>query len=336
MLAAQKSTKLKSHSGLTICLGPVSAADHILGYSLDFATSFSKYPYFSLFWLNGFSHNDLNTPTTMDSQVRSYFKSLKDTGALNTTMVIFLSDHGMRFGKIRETYIGYIEERLPFIYFWLPEWFKTAYPDKADNLVKNANRLTSPFDIYMTLADVLGVQTVAEGCPKCVSLFKEVPWNRACMDAGITDHWCTCAEYKTISTEAAPVRVIAKFVVDEINAILQNYTGDLQNGMKCSKLQAKRVLSMRSKIFSKISGYQEFVILVQTVPGNALFEATVSHKYTFNVMDSISRINSYSKQSQCMNNSYAKKYCFCEKITSSGSNSTAALQNLPANATVAR
>uniref|UniRef100_A0A0A9ZE12 Uncharacterized protein n=1 Tax=Lygus hesperus TaxID=30085 RepID=A0A0A9ZE12_LYGHE len=313
MLAAEKSVKTKLHSGLIICLGPMKSADHILDYSLNFATAFSQYPTFSLYWMNGFSHNDLNTPTTMDNDMVTYLKRLSNSGALNTTMVILLSDHGMRFGKIRETYIGYLEERLPFIYFSLPEWFKTAYPSKVDNLVKNAHRLTSPFDVHMTLQDVLGVKKTAEGCPKCQSLFEEVPWNRSCLDAGITEHWCTCAEYKTLSTESSPVRVIAKFVVDQINDIAANYSRFLQNGTSCSKLRAKRVLSMRSKVFSKSSGYQEYVILVQTVPGDALFEATISHNYTFKIVDTVSRINSYSKQSTCMNDAYAKKYCYCLK-----------------------
>ncbi|KAF6204347.1 hypothetical protein GE061_002688 [Apolygus lucorum] len=313
MLAAEKSVKTKNHAGLIICLGPMKSTDHILGYSLDFASTFAQYPTFSLFWMNSFSHNDLNTPTTMDNDMVIYLKRLSDSGALNTTMVILLSDHGMRFGKIRETYIGYLEERLPFIYFSLPEWFKTAYPSKVDNLVKNAHRLTSPFDVHMTLQDILGAKKTAEGCPKCKSLFEEVPWNRSCADAGITEHWCTCAEYKTLSTESNAVRVIAKFVVDQINLVAANYSRFLDNGTFCSKLRAKRVLSLRSKLFSKSSGYQEYVILVQTVPGDAMFEATISHNYTMKIMDTISRINSYSSQSTCMNDAYAKKYCYCVK-----------------------
>ncbi|BES97765.1 catalytic activity [Nesidiocoris tenuis] len=313
MLAAEKSTKLKIHASLNICLGPVLAADHILNYLVDFATTFNQYPTFSLFWLNGFSHNDLNTPTTMDANIEAFLDRLSASGALNSTMVIFLSDHGMRFGKIRETYIGYVEERLPFIYFWLPEKFKNAFPSKVNNLVLNSNRLTSPYDVHMTLLDVLGSKrNGTDGCSTCRTLFDAIPWNRSCADAGITEHWCTCAEYKTLSTEAAPVRVIAEFVVTEINEILKNYTTYVDQGTHCAVLKAKRVLSMRSKIFSKESGYEEYVMLLQTVPGDALFEVTISHTFQFKIMDSISRINSYSTQSRCMKDAYAKKYCYCE------------------------
>lgn len=296
----------KKYKGSAGCIGPVTPTQHILNYSINIATTFSGYPTFSLYWLNGM-HQDLNRPTTIDDDMRRYFeKDLKDSGALNTTMVIFMSDHGIRWGEIRKTYVGHIEERLPFLYFWLPEWFKSAYPVKLYNMIKNTNKLTSHYDVYMTLADVLGVHNAAEGCPECVSLFTEAPWNRSCTDAGIPEHWCTCTETLPTKDGHGPGRAMAEFVVQVINDNLKQYN-------VCAILEVQQVVSVRSKIFSKTSGFEEFVIIVQTSPGNAMFEATVSHKKTYEIVGSISRINSYGKQSYCVDNSYAKNYCYCEK-----------------------
>lgn len=61
----------------------------------------------------------------------------------------------MRWGNIRETFVGWYEERLPFIYIWLPDWFRNENPDAYQALKLNENRLTSPFDLYETFRDIL-------------------------------------------------------------------------------------------------------------------------------------------------------------------------------------
>ncbi|XP_073972048.1 uncharacterized protein isoform X2 [Rhodnius prolixus] len=316
MLAGEKRLKMKTINSLNVCIGPTATPDHILDYAVDFVHTFNGALTFSLFWMNSYSHNDLNSPSLIDSRVLKFFKDLEKTGALDTTLVIFLSDHGMRFGKIRETYVGWLEERLPYIYFWLPDWFQRIHPEKTKSLMKNVNRLTSPFDVHVTLLDILGQKPIGPaGCPTCQTLFKEVAWNRTCLDAGITDHWCTCSEYKTLSLDSSPVLAIARHVLDELNKLVENGSHNLSNRTKCAKLKLKRVLSLRSKIFTRKIGYKEFVILLQTVPGEAMFEATVRHKSTFQIMDTVSRINTYGSQSNCMKDAFLQKYCFCEKVT---------------------
>ncbi|KAF6208899.1 hypothetical protein GE061_014641 [Apolygus lucorum] len=201
------------------CVGPIKAAHHIFNYSIDFARCFQNQPTFSLFWLNSFSHNDANEPSTMDDEVVSYFKRLADSGIFKTTMVIFLSDHGLRTGLIRETYVGHVEDRQPFIYLWVPESFKIDNPEKISSLERNTYKLTSPYDVHLTLVDVLGENSTAEGCPGCQSLFEPVPWNRSCLDAGITEHWCACNEYEDVLVDFRTqwVQDLAKAVVDQIN-----------------------------------------------------------------------------------------------------------------------
>ncbi|XP_014294449.1 uncharacterized protein [Halyomorpha halys] len=313
MLAAEKFLKLKVKNTLNVCLGPTSTSDYILDYLIDFAKTFYNTLTFSLFWLNNFSHNDVNTPSAMDKRMLSFFTDLKSTQALENTLIIFISDHGIRYGKIRETYVGWIEERLPFIYFWVPPKFKKIHPERYHNLLINADRLTSPYDLHLSLKDLLGMpKNGTAACPTCHSLFDEVPWNRSCINAGITEHWCTCAEYKSLSTESAPVRAIARFVLDHINGLLINGTTSLVNGTKCAKLKVNRVVSVRSKIFSKKLGHNEYVILFETLPGEALLEATVKHKNSFKVMDTVSRVNAYASQSKCIKDAFLAKYCFCQ------------------------
>lgn len=136
-----------------------------------------------LSWINNFSHSTNEIPKEMDDRVVMFFQQLEETGAFNTTFITFLSDHGMRWGKIRQTTIGWYEERLPFIHVWVPDWFKQNHPVIYNNMKTNSKRLTSPFDLHLTLREILRLSrqdntslTVDEcpGCPKCCSLFSEV------------------------------------------------------------------------------------------------------------------------------------------------------------------
>lgn len=96
-------TQVRRLHRLSACLGPATAAEHILGYASSLATILQDHLYFALFWMNSFSHNSVNSPSTMDERLFHFWRDLLRSGALRNTLVLFLSDHGMRFGKIRET-----------------------------------------------------------------------------------------------------------------------------------------------------------------------------------------------------------------------------------------
>lgn len=53
----------------------------------------------------------------------------KHTGTFDNTLVIFGSDHGARFGNLRETALGRVEERLPLHLMVFPQWFRKDYKD---------------------------------------------------------------------------------------------------------------------------------------------------------------------------------------------------------------
>lgn len=151
MLAAEKHLPIKRKHSLTFCLGNKHSADHIYDFAMDFATHYRKDASFGLYWTNTFSHNDISDPSSMDSKMRSYLGSLDSRGVLNDSMVVFFSDHGLRFGPVRHLNIGWLEERLPMIFIWLPEWFQKQHPEIVQALKINRNRLTNPYDLHMTL-----------------------------------------------------------------------------------------------------------------------------------------------------------------------------------------
>ena len=106
-MAAEKYLKIKYKSALKFCLGFQNYADFIYQYALDFATVYRNDPFFGLFWTNTFSHNDISDPSSMDERIKFYLEELETRGILNTSAVIFFSDHGLRFGPVRQLLVSW-------------------------------------------------------------------------------------------------------------------------------------------------------------------------------------------------------------------------------------
>ena len=105
--------------------------------------------YFVFHFMAKLTHDYLNNAGYMDLFVYNLLERLFQDNLLKDTIVIFFSDHGIRFGEIRETLSGKYEERLPFAHIYVPEEWRNQ------NLSINQNRLTSPFDIHATLKHIL-------------------------------------------------------------------------------------------------------------------------------------------------------------------------------------
>ncbi|XP_030767011.1 uncharacterized protein LOC115890804 isoform X3 [Sitophilus oryzae] len=315
VMASEKLQKV-TINGMTYCTGPETAGERILNLVEDFAVTFKQNPHFGFFWMNSFSHNNVNSPSMMDSKTKQLLANLEANDVYNNTLIIFLSDHGMRFGDIRLTPTGWQEERLPFIYFSFPNWFKEKYPEQYLNFKSNTNKLTTPYDLYITLQHILVLSgfnyTIknSDACPECLSLFEKVPSERSCEEAGIVDHWCTCAGYVEKKLEPEEQEKLKKFFLEEIQKIIQSRDGN----DKCIRYSVESISTRISQKFSyKTNSYA--LVYLRTNP-KAVFETTIS--YEGDIMSSnltlgdISRLDFYNTHSKCVSDDYLKKYCFCK------------------------
>lgn len=189
MLAAERFLPVVKYDGMNFCLGPRSAPDRVYGYVEDFVRLHNRHGYFAVFWLNTFSHNDVNTPSAMDRRTADMLSRLLGDRLLDNAVTVVLSDHGLRFGRIRETQVGWLEDRMPAFYARLPPGYVAAHPGHQAALAANKRRLTSPFDLHLTLKQLLSPDghgdenvnrrvPVATGCPTCRSLFHLADVNR--------------------------------------------------------------------------------------------------------------------------------------------------------------
>ena len=94
------------------------------------------------------THDSLNAAHYMDVPFSQFFSKIFNQDLMNDTLLIFFSDHGLRSGEFRKTISGEIEDRLPFIYIYLPQNTNKTY---VENLKQNQYRLTTSYDIHATL-----------------------------------------------------------------------------------------------------------------------------------------------------------------------------------------
>uniref|UniRef100_A0A182WHQ3 Uncharacterized protein n=1 Tax=Anopheles minimus TaxID=112268 RepID=A0A182WHQ3_9DIPT len=322
-LAAEKNLSKKMKNSLTFCLGYQNYADYIYQYALDFASQYRNDPYFGLFWTNTFSHNDISDPSSMDLRMKYYIERLEERGILNNSMVVFFSDHGLRFGPVRMLLTGWLEERLPFNFIWLPDWFREEHPEIVQALKINRNRLTNPYDLHATLKHVLELSGRIDNlpgplsCPNCQSIFVEAPWNRSCEETAIESHWCTCANFQPIDKRSPMVQRAIAFVIDYVNRDLEDHRNSTTSNYACATLSLGSITL--AKMAHEPKGtlpYKDYLLIFEGKPGGGKFESTVRYyqeRDAFEITGSISRLNEYASQSECMHIDYLRKYCYCQR-----------------------
>nr|XP_016933185.1 uncharacterized protein LOC108012347 isoform X1 [Drosophila suzukii]XP_016933186.1 uncharacterized protein LOC108012347 isoform X1 [Drosophila suzukii]XP_016933187.1 uncharacterized protein LOC108012347 isoform X1 [Drosophila suzukii]XP_036670726.1 uncharacterized protein LOC108012347 isoform X1 [Drosophila suzukii] len=312
-------------NGLVHCLGYETAAEHVYDYGLEFTRRFLNETYFGFFWTNTHSHSDISQTSSMDDYMAEYLRKLVRQGTMDNTVVVFFSDHGMRFGPTRATWSGHLEERLPAIFIWLPHHLRRSHPEFVRGLQVNRNRLTTPYDLHLTMKHILSISGRADmeslgpapDCPQCQSLLRPVSPVRSCSDVGIEDHWCTCWEYDTISSSSKESRMLGKRVVSYLN----NYVAEFRNGTVAKLCAPLSLHSIKSAFRAHHNALDPeevhtYRLIFVTSPNKGQYEATLRHNHTddsVTVTGSVSRLNVYSGEADCMNDFAAKKYCYCRK-----------------------
>ncbi|CAH0554076.1 unnamed protein product [Brassicogethes aeneus] len=315
ILGAEK-LGIKDYLNMDYCTGPENTGERIMNAAKDFSTTYKINKYFGLFWMNSFSHDDINLPGTMDEKVLDFFTDKDFIESIEDTFVVFFSDHGFRFGDIRFTYTGWLEERMPFIFIKVPDRFKGMFAKEYSNLLSNTQKLTNPYDVYLTLQNILEIgdenynAVKSEACPKCYSLFQEIPEHRTCDEAAVEPHMCTCTGYSPIDPKQDLVRNFSNFVLTGINDIIK---ASYPTTLLCNLYKLNRVYSAgMSETFVKNNENVHYVLLlIETVP-EAMFEATLEiSNGAVRLVGEAGRLNKYAPQSYCVDGKDLKQYCHC-------------------------
>lgn len=294
-----------------------------LQYLKSFIKSYPGKRKFGFVFLSDLCHRWANLLSAGDDGFLEFFKSLKNESLLNDTLFITMGDHGpYTYGAIRDSPQGKLEHRLPFLSLTFPAWFKRSYPVQMAALIRNSRIISSPFDLHKTMKHLLTfpLKTFVQTDTIGESLFEPLPDDRACEDTGIPEFYCPCLSLRSIDTAHAHVHRAGKVAVKHINDILMSRS---ISARLCHQLELKAIFEAYQKMPSRGSPKNvqtdhrntscKYQIKFQTTPGDGLFEALLKMNSTggFEILNHISRINTYGNQSSCIGVPYIKPYCLC-------------------------
>jgi hypothetical protein len=278
--------------------------------------------FFGFFWSTSYTHDDFELNSEGDAAVLEFLKSYQQSGASNNTVLMVISDHGLRWGAFRETYQGRLEEHLPLLMFVLPDWFKRRYRRAVSNLRCNRGALTTHFDLHYTLLDLVHLEHIEddviatrqqeENRTRGRSLFLQMQVNRTCRDAGIPISYCTCSDQvEHLDKNDTRSWTAATSLLDFINGLLKDTP-------KCAQLAIENVkqsfIEMGGSLAEINNSTSRLVVTVELKPGGGLFEGALQYHDdadAYNEVETVSRINEYGSQSHCVEDAKLKLYCYC-------------------------
>ncbi|CAF0825370.1 unnamed protein product [Rotaria sordida] len=287
----------------------------------------SNYPTFGIMKMNEMSHDYLERLFWIDYDLKNFFENLFQKNLLNNTILIFCGDHGHRQHRIRLTRIGGFEVKLPFFSMLFPQSFKQQFPQAMKNLKNNEQMLTSWWDVYETLANILKmIEQPSIFDPLLVnwhsttagiSLFHPIP-ERNCSSAGIPEKYCPCSRSTPLDTTLPVIKELALVTIDHINNV------KLKSHMHlCLPLELKTIIRAEveklptpKKIDNKIANFTEsYTVLFEVLPSGGIFESRLLyHQQTKRIQlhSDILRVNLYGETSACIQDKYElRSFCYC-------------------------
>ncbi|XP_015929497.2 uncharacterized protein [Parasteatoda tepidariorum] len=329
---AQSELRTNHRLNKSPCLDHQLETELMFDYVKNFVKTMDKRPYFAFTMVSVLTHDFFNAASYVDVPALRLLEALQDAGALNNTALIMFSDHGLRYGDIRNTYIGKLEERMPFMYIHLPKWYLQENPELKKNLAINQDRLITLFDIHATLKHLLHLNmTFPEKTDELgLSLFREIPENRTCADANIKQHWCPCNNFKPVAVNSSFIISVSEAMVSYINKLL------LSHADVCETLELEEItdaqmgqsndLALKFERDENAARNQsivlgdappiisDYLITLRTKPGGAIIEGSARYDDGRRVAKviGVSRINKYGLQSWCIDSQSLKLYCYCK------------------------
>ena len=324
---AEKVIGFNKPGNCILCLGSRLSLSVLLNYATKHTLTWDqRRKFFGFFWSTSYTHDSFNLNPEGDAAVLEFLKRYRSSRVANNTILMLISDHGLRWGSFRETYQGRLEERLPLLMFVLPNWFKRQYGRAVDNLRRNGAMLTTHYDLHDTLYDLADLQRLdndtiptrtIDRSARSQSLFLPVDANRTCQRAGIPSTYCTCRDkVRTLQPKDRRYLKAAEALLEHINRLIKY-------ARECAQLSIDRLesgsiesSSMGDSLKQGDDSTSHIVVTMRLKPGNGLFEGTLTyHKDTssYVVVGPVSRINEYGSQSFCVDDAKMKLYCFCRQ-----------------------
>ena len=296
-------------------------------------------PLFSFFAM-GSAHDVYANFKIFDEDFFDFYEFLDTSQTRENTLEVWFGDHGARSSKYRASMVGKLEERLPFMAFSLPRWFKNKHPSEFHYFQQNAQIMTSHFDVFSTLKHMLNFDSKFENNHRWGrSLFTDIlSLDRTCSEAGIMEHWCPCIQYEPINIKSKLSRILALNLIEFMKEKLKSRE---ETATLCEPLGLSQIIRVQRiktnehvrkfsrtfrkgcdecgvKMKNKAYNSKSYEVVLQTRPNSAFFEATLVQDVQTKeivVNGEISRINKYGQQPHCIAEKFPhlRPFCYCKQ-----------------------
>ncbi|GMT18488.1 hypothetical protein PFISCL1PPCAC_9785, partial [Pristionchus fissidentatus] len=139
---------LDQYQGIANCFEP---HQFINDYMEKFIKAYPDEPKAVLNWAVTLGHDDANVPFHADGDYLRLFERNKEE--FDKSIVIFMGDHGLRFGKILSTPIGQRDVNNPMLHISVPSKLRRNEA-LMRNLKENSQKLLTMFDLHATILDI--------------------------------------------------------------------------------------------------------------------------------------------------------------------------------------
>ncbi|KAH8334452.1 hypothetical protein KR059_010403 [Drosophila kikkawai] len=285
-----------------------------------------RYPFFSFYWWGNGVHDYMGASRFVDERFKQFFSRLNDAGIMNNTIIMFMSDHGMKWGPFRQTFQGMIEDSQPFLSVLYPAWMRDKYPMAIKNLAGNAHSLVTTYDLHETLKHAMHPSSLedesitlrsrellrrhASQIPRGVSLFLPIPPERTCHTSHISSQFCLCHKQVVISADNPIAKLSANIIVNSVNKLLEEYP-------VCISWQLESIVSAQFAVPERqneeLYSEKDIVVRLKAKPGVAYFEGmTRMLKGRLYLIGEVVRVGGAdSKKNQCIQNPFLEPFCYC-------------------------
>uniref|UniRef100_A0A915D289 Iduronate 2-sulfatase n=1 Tax=Ditylenchus dipsaci TaxID=166011 RepID=A0A915D289_9BILA len=348
------STPRRAATNLWIMSSPsyTTPADHYMKpFQLRAGTFF---PQKGLTWPGSLAHDDPNQLYHSDEQFYQLLKGMKSK--LDNSFFILMGDHGPRFGAMRKTDMGQIEDNNPALFISLPKKLRQN-ADLIAIMKENSHQLISQHDVYATLLEIAKdshkwnsthwdsthwPSPNHQDLPHPIhgsSLLHKLKQPRNCPSLLIPFEYCQCdwkfthvvGSNKSNEISVKAVQQLAQAAVDHLNQLLIN--AKLNNVCAVLKISEKEgaVELKRFEQHQKANEDTSFSLTFLTEPADGHFRAYLQARFVKTngplelqpgsirfLSDPFPRLNLYEKGKCAKDFPVLEAYCHCLTESSSG------------------
>ncbi|CAD5232147.1 unnamed protein product [Bursaphelenchus xylophilus] len=298
----------------------------LMNYTEKFMNKYPHDPKFSITWMSEIAHDDSNGLYRTDDFFLDFFK--RNEKKFDNSFVFFMGDHGRRYGPVKDTKYGALEDYNPALKIIVPKKLR-ANKEFMKNMQINSKKLISHYDFYATLVeiykygpewnenttfgDVLNSHWNRDLIGS--SFFHPMKEPRNCATLLIPFEFCICDFGKHEVEKPEIAILIAEKAIGLMNSRLQEH--DVAK-VACAALRLNTNEKLRLQeedVFGKAVFQVDFTVS----PSGGLYYATAEVETLPNgdykvemISDEFPRKDRYEEQAKCVDDKRLKNYCYCK------------------------